>query len=162
LAGQRFYAVPTSMFLHIPRRLHLDLETLVSEIDSGSYRLTGAPMVLHRDGWFSGELLISVDQAGPGASDVQSFQKLFYSRVVRRPGFDAALRELPRFYRDLRAAQVGPIEVMYFWYLNCPRCLLEHGARQIILLARSARLLATSPLPAAGPVRRGQFVPCGV
>jgi len=52
---------------------------------------------------------------------------------------------------------------MYFWYLNCPRCLLEHGAKRIILLAQSSRVLAmsacTGPL---GPSTRGQFVPCGV
>lgn len=162
LVGQSFLTGHTPMFLHVPRRLHADLEVLASQIDGTRYTVTGSPMVLHRDGWFSGEVLISVDHVAAAMPGVESFRNLFYSRVPARPGFDAALREMPRFYSDLRRAQVGPIQSMYFWYLSCPKCLLEQGARQIILLARSARLLATSPCPVAGPVRRGQFVPCGV
>lgn len=162
LVGQSFLAAPTPLFLHVPRRLQADLESLAGQIDGVRYKLTGAPMVLHRDGWFSGELLISVDHAAAGAPPVETFQTLFYSRVVPKPGFDGALREMPRFYRDLRAAQIGRIDAMYFWYLNCPKCLLERGTGQIILLARSNRVLATSACTAAGPGPRGQFLPCGV
>jgi hypothetical protein len=161
LVGQSFLSRRTPLFLHIPRRLSADLESVVSQIDGVGYRLTTSPMVLHRDGWFSGEVLVSVDHAAAGMPAVRKFHNLFYSRVVDRPGFDAALREMPVFYRDLRQAQVGRIDAMYFWYLNCPRCLLEKGARQIILLARSTKVLATDACPAA-PVTRGQFVPCGV
>ena len=82
--------------------------------------------------------------------------------MAKEPGFDAALREMPRFYRDLRAAQVGPLDAMYYWYLSCPRCLLERGPGQIILLARSRRILASTPCPletsAAGPTP--QVLPC--
>ncbi len=162
LVGQSFLAAPMPMFLHIPRRLQKDLAAVVAQIDGVRYRLTsGAPMVLHRDGWFSGEVLVSVDHSAAGAPPVQTFRNLFYSRVVDRPGFDPALREMPQFYRDLRAARVGRIDAMYFWYLSCPQCLLEHGARQIILLARSNKLLAMNECPAA-PAARGQFLPCGV
>jgi hypothetical protein len=161
LVGQSFLTARTPLFLHVPRRFHLDLEALAAQLDGVRYKLTGAPMVLHRDGWFSGEVLISVDHAAAGAPPVETFHNLFYSRVVEKPGFDAALREMPRFYRDLRAAQVGRMDAMYFWYLNCPKCLLEQGARQIILLARSTKVLATDACP-AGAVTRGQFLPCGV
>ena len=162
LAGQSFLTAPTFLFLHVPRRLSVDLEALYSRIDGAQYRITGAPMVLHRDGWFSGEVLVSVDHAAAGSPSVCSFQNLFYSRVVDRPGFDAALRAMPGFYRDLRAARLGRIEAMYFWYLSCPRCLLERGAGQIILMARSNKLLATDACPAsAGPIAR-QILPCGV
>jgi hypothetical protein len=163
LVGQSFLAARTPLFMHVPRRLHVDLESLASQIDGVRYRLTSAPMVLHRDGWFSGEVLVSVDHAAAGAPPVQTFHNLFYSRVVPKPGFDPALREMPRFYRDLRAAKMGRIDAMYFWYLNCPKCLLEQGAAQIILLARSTKVLAANPCPApSGPANRGQFLPCGV
>ena len=89
---------------------------------------------------------MSVD-APPDASEAVSFRNLFYSRVVDKPGFDAALRQMPRFYSDLRRARVGRIPSMYFWYLTCARCLIERGPERIILLARSEKQLAIEPGP---------------
>lgn len=171
LAGQCFLSAPTPLLFHVPRRLYQDLESLEARISRGRAGTTGAPMVLHRDGWFRGEVLVSVDPPGPrGAAasaskaGVRSFQNLFYSRVVEQPGFEAALREMPRFYRDLRNAGVGRILAMYFWYLNCPQCLLERGAGGVILLAKSNKLLAAEACPAALPAgQRGRLaLPCQV
>jgi hypothetical protein len=158
LAGHRFLAAPTPVFLHVPRRLYRDLEALQTKIEQGGYRGVDGPLVLHRDGWFRGEVLLSVDPQTGERPEVRAFQNLFYSRVVEQPGFDAALREMPRFYRDLARAGVGKIEAMYFWYLSCPRCLIERGAGQIILLGRSNRLLAAAPCPME---TAGLALPCG-
>jgi len=161
LQGHWFLRSPTPLFLHVPRRLHQDLEALEARIDGARYHSAGVPLVLHRDGWFAGEVLLSIEPPGQGSAPALSFQNLFYSRVVENPGFDAALRTMPGFFRDLRSARVGPIECMYFWYLNCPRCLVERGAGRIILLARSSRLLASSPYPlGAAPARGGAILPC--
>lgn len=161
LAGHQFLATRTPLFLHVPHRFYRALEELESEVESRRFRVSGFPMVLHRDAWFYGEVLVSVE-AQPGShSEICSFQNLFYSRVVGTPGFDAALREMPKFYRDLRTAGVGPITSMYFWYLNCPGCLIERGAQGIILLAKSARILAADPCPMA-PAARSQVLPCRV
>ncbi|HYM10541.1 MAG TPA: hydrolase [Bryobacterales bacterium] len=165
LAGQCFLSAPTPLLFHVPRRLYQDLESLEARITSRRALTTGAPLVLHRDGWFRGEVLVSVDPQGATArTQTRSFQNLFYSRVVEQPGFEAALREMPRFYRDLRAAGVGRILSMYFWYLNCPHCLLEHGAEGIILLAKSNKLLAADPCPMMlAPGQRGRpALPCQV
>ncbi|HZS49562.1 MAG TPA: hydrolase [Bryobacterales bacterium] len=164
LSGHQFLSAQTPIFLHVPRRLYREVEALENQIRRLGLRPAGAPLILHRDGWFWGEVLVSVDPHPRSSPEIQSFQNLFYSRVVDEPGFDAALREMPRFYRDLRAAGVGRIESMYFWYLSCPRCLIEHGARQIILLARSNKLLASESCPlmasAAAPTPRA--LPCGI
>ncbi len=157
LIGHSFLAQPTPLFLHIPHRLHRDLSSLQSRIDGIRCRPIGSPLVLHRDGWFSGEILLSVEGSG------LTFQNLFYSRVVSKPGFDAALRAMPGFYRDLRRAGAGPIDSMYFWYLSCPRCLVERGATGVILLARSKRLFAPGPCPATAPAAGPrQGLPCPV
>ncbi len=164
LAGHQFLSSPTPLFLHVPHRLRQDLEALEARVEAGRYRGNGFPLVLHRDGWFSGEVLVSIDPQPQPAAGVRSFQNVFYSRVIDKPGFDAALRGMPGFYRDLHAAGVGRILAMYFWYLNCPRCLGERGARGIILLAQSARVLAAEPCPlrdAAGAPGRGAL-PCGI
>jgi hypothetical protein len=162
LLGHRFLTTRTPLFFHLPYRLCRDLEALCTRAENGPYRPAGAPLVLHRDGWIAGEVLISVETPAESAPGLVTFQNLFYSRVAKEPGFDAALREMPRFYRDLRAAQVGPLEAMYYWYLSCPRCLLERGPGQIILLARSRRVLASRPCPleasTAGPTP--QVLPC--
>jgi hypothetical protein len=164
LAGHFFLSAPTPLLLHVPRQLYRDIEALEGRIQLERYRPSGAPLVLHRDGWFSGEVLISIDPQPNPAPDAVSFPNLFYSRVASKPGFDAALRDMPGFYKDLRAAAVGPIEAVYFWYLNCPRCLIERGAGQIVLLARSARLLAGDPCPimASSPTPSVRVLPCGV
>jgi len=145
LHGQQFLATPTPLFFHLPYRLYHDLEILCDRVKSGSARAAGAPLILHRDGWLSGEVLLSVEAPAERAAGLVTFQNLFYSRVAGKPGFDAALREVPGFYRDLRTAEVGPIEAMYFWYLSCSTCLLERGPDQIILLARSKRILISEP-----------------
>ena len=163
LAGHSFLTRETTIFLHVPHRLQRDLESLWSEVDGVRYKLAGAPLVMHRDAWFSGEILVSVDPESGKTTGLRGFENLFYSRVVERPGFDAALREMPRFYRDLRAARVGRVESMYFWYVSCPRCVIEQGPRQVILLARSNKVLVSQPCPltvAAGPA--GRILPCGV
>ncbi len=149
LAGQAFLTCPTPLFLHLPHRLHQDLESLCARAEQARLQIPGSPLVLHRDGWFRGEVLVSIEPQPAGGAEIRSFQTLFYSRVVGRPGFDAALRAMPGFYGDLRRARVGPIQAMYFWYVNCPACLLEKGARQIVLLAQSRRLLASDACPAA-------------
>ena len=162
LAGHAFLARPTPLFLHLPHRLYRDLGELQAAMDGVRCRAVNAPMVMHRDGWFAGEVLVSVEPPAEGAPGVRTFQNLFYSRVVGSPGFDAALRAMPRFYRDLRAAQVGPIGAMYFWYINCPSCLIGRGAGQVILMACSDRLLVGEEASsAAAPCVRGRFVPCG-
>lgn len=163
LTGHAFLAVPTQLLLHVPRQLYRDVEALEARIQQEGYRPSGAPLVLHRDGWFSGEILISIDSQPKTAPGAQTFQNLFYSRVAARPGFDAALREMPGFYRDLHSAGVGAIEAMYFWYLTCPQCLVERGAGQVVLLARSARLLAGEPCPmmASSPTPLARTLPCG-
>ncbi len=164
LAGHRFFSSPTPLFFHVPRRLYEDLGRLEGRIAERRKRPAGAPLVLHRDGWFSGEILISIDPQPDSSPEAISFRNLFYSRVVDKPGFDAALRRMPRFYADLRRAGVGRIPAMYFWYLTCPRCLIERGPERIILLARSEKLfeIETCPFqtPMAGPNR--QALPCGV
>lgn len=147
LMGHAFVSAATPLFLHVPRRLHDDLEALLSQVDGRRYRAIGSPLVLHRDGWFSGEVLLSIDPESGPREEIRTFRTVFYSRVAGKPGFDAALREVPRFYRDLRAARVGRISAMYFWYLSCPRCLLERGAQQIILLAESNKVFAAQPCP---------------
>ena len=164
LAGHYFLSSPTPLFLHVPHRLFQDLEFLESQIEKRRARPVGAPLVMHRDGWFRGEVMVSVDPQPQQPPEVRSFQNLFYSRVVVKPGFDAALRGMPRFYRDLRAARVGRISAMYFWYLNCPRCLVERGAQRIILLARSSKLLASDPCPfqASPGTPRRLALPCQV
>ena len=163
LAGQYFLSHPTPLFLHLPHRLYRDLEGLWARIGSGRYQLKGPPLVLHRDGWFSGELLVSVEPPPGASASVVTFQNLFYSRVVEKLGFDAALREMPRFYRDLRSAGVGRIESMYFWYLNCPRCLIDQGIQQVILLARSNKVLSSESCPAsAAAAAPRRILPCGV
>jgi hypothetical protein len=164
LAGHLFLSSPTPLFFHVPRRFYQDLARLESRIEQERKRLTGAPLVLHRDGWFSGEVLVSIDPQPEPSPEAVSFRNLFYSRVVGKPGFDAALRQMPRFYADLRRARVGRILSIYFWYLTCPWCLAERGPERIILLARSERQLAVEPCPfeksLAGPSR--QALPCGV
>ncbi len=164
LTGHSFLSSPTPLFFHVPRRLYQDLARLESRIEEERRRLTGAPLVLHRDGWFSGEVLVSIDPQPEPSPEVVSFRNVFYSRVVEKPGFDAALRQMPRFYADLRRAHVGRIPAMYFWYLTCLRCLAERGPERIILLARSEKLFAVEPCPfekpLAGPNR--QALPCGV
>jgi hypothetical protein len=150
LAGHSFLSCPTPLFFHVPRRFYRDLESLQAQVDGVRYRSAGSPLVLHRDGWFSGEILLSIE---PGSTSGQrTFHNLLYSRVVERPGFDGALRAMPGFYRDLRRSGAGRIESMYFWYLNCPRCLIERGVGGVILLAYSARRFASRPCPAAAPV----------
>ena len=151
LLGHHFLYSPTPLILHVPHRFHRDLEGLQSRVDGLRYRPTGSPLVLHRDGWFSGEVLLSIEPLPENSPGVRTFPNLFYSRVVDRPGFDAALRAMPKFYRDLRAAGAGRIASMYFWYLRCPRCLIERGAERIILLARSNRLFASDPCPLSAP-----------
>ncbi len=161
LAGHAFLSRSTPLFLHLPHRFYRDLELLRAEVDGKRFQPVNSPLILHRDGWFWGEVLLSIEPTRKGAPGVRSFQNLFYSRVVDRPGFDAALRAMPRFYRDLRAAQVGSIGSMYFWYPNCPSCLVSKGVGQVILLACSDRLLVCEAAPAAKPCVRGRFVPCG-
>ena len=164
LVGHSFVSAPTPLLFHVPRRLYRDLKSLESRVEDGRRRLASVPLVLHRDGWFSGEVLVSIDPQAHSSPEVVSFQNLFYSRVVERPGFDAALRGMPRFYRDLRKARVGRIASMYFWYLSCPRCLVEQGAQRIILLARSYRLLEMKPCPLEDPSGRPArlALPCQV
>src|SRR2546426_9621034 len=94
LAGHAFLSRWTPLFLHVPHRFYRDLEALWSEIEGGRYKLAGPPLVLHHDAWFSGEVLVSTD-APPGTSlAIRTFETLFYSRVVKSLGFDAALREM--------------------------------------------------------------------
>lgn len=163
LAGHRFLATPTPLFFHVPRRLYQDVQAIQERIAAGEARGISGPLILHRDGWFSGELLVSIDPESPPRADVRAFDNLFYSRVVDKPGFEGALREMPRFYRDLAGAGVGHIEAMYFWYLSCPKCLVERGAGQTILMARSNRLLAATPCPMeAGGGRQRLAMPCQV
>jgi len=149
LVGHHFVSAPIRLFFHVPRGFFRELETLRAKAQQSGLRTAPSPLVLHRDGWFSGEVLLSVEPPAGGDPGAGTFQNLFYSRVVERPGFDAAFRAMPRFYRDLRAARVGRIDAMYFWYLNCPGCLIERGARQVILLARCTKVLAYDPCPAA-------------
>ena len=162
LFGHQFLAAPTPLFLHLPYRLHRDVETLCNRLEHAPYKPAAAPLILHRDGWLSGEVLVSVDAPPEQTPGLISFENVFYSRVARRPGFDAALREMPRFFSDLRSAQVGPIESMYFWYLSCPRCLLDRGPGQIILLARSKRILVSEPssMAASAGCPAPRVVPC--
>src|SRR5262249_52362408 len=77
LAGHSFLSSPTPLFFHVPRRFYQDLARLESRV-----KLTGAPLVLHRDGWFSGEILISIDPQPEASPGVVSFRNVFYSRVV--------------------------------------------------------------------------------
>ena len=161
LAGHSFLAAPTLLLLHVPRRLYHDLGALETRIAASRYRATGGPLVMHRDAWFSGEVLLSIDPQTEPRPEIRSFQNLFYSRVVDRPGFEAALREMPRFYRDLAKAGVGRIASMYFWYLSCPRCLIARGAQQIILMAQSTRLLEAAPCPLEDSRNRARLaLPC--
>lgn len=155
LAGHCFLASPTPLLLHVPHRLYRDLANLESRVDGVRYRAAASPLVLHRDAWFAGEVLLEVEHQAEPPRGSRTFQNAFYSRVVDSPGFDAALRAMPGFYRDLRRGGAGRIDAMYFWYVNCPRCLLERGPQRLILLARTNRVLAQAPCPAG-------ILPCGV
>ena len=58
LTGHAFLTAPTQLLLHVPRQLYRDVQALEARIQLEGYRPSGAPLVLHRDGWFSGEILI--------------------------------------------------------------------------------------------------------
>ena len=81
LAGHRFLTAPTPLFFHVPRHLYQDVQAIQQRIAAGEVRGMSGPLILHRDGWFSGEVLVSIDPESPPRAGIRAFERSEERRV---------------------------------------------------------------------------------
>lgn len=120
------------LFLHIPFTIGETIDTTIGELQQKKYTLIQPPMIIQKDGWFKGEILVGIKQPKQrNDPNVVVFKnKTIISQVCTEPWkkLGKATKTVIDSLEDKKARAV------YFWYLTCPICVKEKGYKTVILV----------------------------
>jgi len=128
-----FYVLSLPMFFHIPIGMGRRIERALAETQDKHYKLSEPPMVMSKDGIFSGAVMVGIQE--PEVTDprvVSLTGAEIVSKIHTGPwrGLNKSVSELLSFIRSKKGTHPAAI---YFWYVTCSECAEEETHKTVIL-----------------------------
>jgi hypothetical protein len=127
-----FYSLSLPMFFHIPIGMGRRIEKAMAKAAEKDYKLSDPPMVMSKDGIFSGAVMVGIEK--PEVTDpkvIHMADAEVVSKIHLGPWkeLNRSVSELLSFLRSKKGTHPAFI---YFWYVTCPECADEEAQKTVI------------------------------
>lgn len=119
---KNFYSLSLPMLFHIPIGIGRRIERAMAKTQDKQYKLSDPPMVMSKDGLFSGAVMIGIERPEVEDPRVISLSGAeLVSKIHTGPWkeLNKGVSELLSFLRSKKGTHPAAI---YFWYVTCPEC----------------------------------------
>lgn len=130
-----FYRIPLAMIMHTPIGMGKKIEKAMAAIKEKGYKLSEPPMIVSKDGFFKGAVMIGIERPAEFGPEVVLLPKIhLISKVFVGPWkqLGRGISELLSFVRSKEDTQPKAI---YFWYVSCLQCVKDETELKTVILA---------------------------
>lgn len=130
-----FYQLSLPMFLHMPMGMGKKIEKAMAGIKEKRYTMSNPPMVLSKDGFFKGAVMVGIERPAEFGPEVVMLTGVrMISKVFVGPWkhLNRGVSELLSF---IRSKEDTHPKAIYFWYASCLQCVEDESKQKTVILA---------------------------
>lgn len=133
--NKAFYQLSLPMFLHIPIGMGKKTEKAMAAVKEKGYKVSKPPMVLSKDGFFKGAVMIGVEKPAVSSPNVMVLPETkLISKVFIGP-WKQLSRGVSELISFIRSKEDAHPKAIYFWYVSCLQCAEDESKLKTVILA---------------------------